>query len=226
VTVIEARSPPKDCRSSKTPSPELVEDNGAPWHAIRNKKHHFKGASYGFFRVAQQPLATAHDHLAAQLIYEIGEKSSGDAQLVLSYLRHLPVRLSQSRALFDSLTVFCDTWANYQRGDAPDKLINPRLYSRAIHTIQKAITGPLQLKAETLAAITTLQRMEILFDADRGSHRSIHYSGILALVQKKGPPNLEDALDVEIAIENQSTAVSVPPSLAASSRQNWANINY
>lgn len=57
--------------------------------------------------------------------------------------------------------------------------------------------------------MTLLQRIEVLFDVERGNHQTIHSGGMIPLMIKKGPPVLDDPLDMHLAHEVQTTLVGL-----------------
>lgn len=54
-----------------------------------------------------------------------------------------------------------------------------------------------------------LQKIELLFDVERGNHQTIHSGGMIPLMIKKGPPSLDDPLDMHLAHEAQVTLVKL-----------------
>ncbi|KAJ4252866.1 hypothetical protein NW762_010772 [Fusarium torreyae] len=180
--------------------PEVVDLDGfgnrAFWIVSRSQSH-------GFFRLSQQPSPTPTDRLGSYLITQSAK--SPELIINLAYFKHLPRRLNESPALANCLAVLCDSWTNFQRSIAPDRLIEPRLYGRALRSLHTALNGPKQLNVETLTAMTLLQRVEVLFDTRRGDHQTVHSGGMIPLMIKKGPPNLDDPLDIHLAHEVQDT---------------------
>ncbi|KAK6957112.1 hypothetical protein Daesc_002397 [Daldinia eschscholtzii] len=126
------------------------------------------GASFGHFRLApdgpRKNLTTVADRVGARLVgYLSHENASWDILSSFGYIKHLPVRLSESAALRDCVALMCSTWANARRDFASAQLIDSSLYGKALRTLQRAINDhDQQLSSETLAAATILERLELV----------------------------------------------------------------
>jgi hypothetical protein len=210
----------KDGLSSSVVQANADADKGAsPWFsidAIRSRRPE-GGSTYGFFRLAnsgprRNPVSGV-DRLVACLSAQLATKRFATTVSNLGYLSQLPRRLSESAVLRACVLLFCDAWAKYWRGLPISELIDPRLQSRALHSLQLELSGPRQAASETLAAITLLQRLEILFGPGDGKHRTLHSAGMLSLMAKRGPPKIDDSLDVHMALDNQATLVCQNPVL-------------
>lgn len=173
--------------------------------------HEPSGATFARFRIssgAPRPhLTTVADRVAARLITIVTGESASKVMLVnLGYIKYLPSRLQTSVALRDSINLMMSGWVSFMRGDPIAKAIDLKLYLKAIRSLQKALDGPESLRCETLAATTILERFEVAFDGG-GSHRAVHASGVRSLTSKRGPPNLDDEMDVLLALKNQVAMV-------------------
>ncbi|KAI1141337.1 hypothetical protein F5Y05DRAFT_257996 [Hypoxylon sp. FL0543] len=172
------------------------------------------GASFGHFRMSsdepRRNLTTVADRVAARLVgFLAHENAPWEVLAAIGYTKHLPARLGDSTALRDCVALMCSTWANSRRNLPAKQLIDSNLYGKALRSLQRALDDhKQQLKCETLAAATILERLEVLFDTRRPYHRTCHAFGINGLVMKRGPPNPEDDLDVHLAFENHAALVS------------------
>ncbi|KAI8965125.1 hypothetical protein F5Y11DRAFT_313926 [Daldinia sp. FL1419] len=172
------------------------------------------GASFGQFRFApdgpRKNLTTVAERVSARLVgYLSHENAPWDVLTVCGYTKYLPVRLIESAALRDSVALMVTTWVNSRRDFKSTPLIDSGLYGKALRTLQRAINDPQeQLKSETLAAATILERLELVFDTQRLYHRSRHWEGIQSLMIKRGPPDPQDPLDVHLMLENHAALVS------------------
>ncbi|OTA62336.1 hypothetical protein K449DRAFT_465111 [Hypoxylon sp. EC38] len=172
------------------------------------------GASFGHFRLsADEPRKTptsVADRVAARLVgFLVHENSPWDILAAIGYTKHLPARLGESPALRDCVALMCSTWANSRRNLPADQLIDSNLYGKALRSLQRALDDhKQQLRCETLAAATVLERLEVLFDTRRPYHRTRHAFGIKGLLMKRGPPDPNDDLDVHLAFENHAALVS------------------
>ncbi|RFN44689.1 putative c6 zinc finger domain protein [Fusarium flagelliforme] len=203
------RVKPEEGSSPSASASVAAKDATGPWLKIRNYKPKETNSTnrnapgYGFFRLSRQPSSTPTERLSSYLITQ--SSKSPDLIVNLAYLKHLPRRLSESPVLTNCLNVFCNCWSNFQRGLPPAQLIDARLYGLALRSLHAALNGPAQLRVETLTAMALLQRIEVLFDVERGNHQTIHSGGMIPLMIKKGPPSLDDPLDMHLAHEVQTT---------------------
>ncbi|KAI1211412.1 uncharacterized protein F4807DRAFT_451030 [Annulohypoxylon truncatum] len=172
------------------------------------------GAQLGHFRLsADEPrknLTTVADRVAARFVgYLTHERAAWDMLASAGYNRHLPVRLSESAALRDSVALVCSTWSNSRRNVPPDQIVDPNLYGKALRSLQRSLEDQqLQLRCETLAAATLLERVELIFDTHRPYQRTRHSFGISSLMSARGPPNPNDELDMHLALENHASMIS------------------
>lgn len=171
------------------------------------------GASFNHFRLhSHEPkknLTTVADRVAARLVGFIGnENASWDFLVYTGYIRHLPVRLSRSAALRDCVALMTSSWANYKRNLPVEQVMDSGLYGKTLRSLQRAIDDDRErLSCETLAAVTILERLELFFDTRRPHHKARHTIGIQNLMVNRGPPELDDHLDVHLALENHATLV-------------------
>lgn len=172
------------------------------------------GSQYGYFRLA--PLSgprkyptTVSDRLAAQLVRLLEKDASREILSNASYLEHIPTRLGDSPALRDCVALFCSAWGNYRRELIDRELIPPKAYGKALRSLQRALHTPNeQLRAETLGAVTIMERCNVLFDNDRTHRPMIHVRAIHNIMKTRGPPNLDDDLDLLLAMENRPTLLT------------------
>ncbi|KAI0169291.1 hypothetical protein GGR52DRAFT_574508 [Hypoxylon sp. FL1284] len=170
------------------------------------------GSSFNHLRIHCEPkrnLTSPADRVAARLVRHLGDDGAPWDLLAQSgYTRHLPVRLSRSAALRDCAALMTSAWNNYKRDLPADLVLDPVLYGRALHSLQRAINDQdQQLSCETLAAVTILERLELLFDTRRSQLGTRHVAGMLTLMVKRGPPKLEDHLDFHLALENHASLI-------------------
>ncbi|KAL1858645.1 hypothetical protein Plec18167_003480 [Paecilomyces lecythidis] len=53
-----------------------------------------------------------------------------------------------------------------------------------------------------------MERFEVLFDVTKPAHRVRHTQGIDALMRQRGPPDLKNEFDIQLAIENHASLIS------------------
>lgn len=156
---------------------------------------------------------TSEEKLAAKLAHAMAlSESSGDGNaLLLSHeaLSLMPARLAESAALSDALGCLLATFGNLRRALPFQDLIDLHTYGRALKSLQKSLKDPdQQLSTATLAAATVLYQIEIAYDSSKGPNKASHCGAIYSMMHARGPPSLEDALDVHLAFENQQPMLS------------------
>lgn len=176
------------------------------------------GSSYTRVRLASAPRSyptTTADRVASRLAAYLERGSRFDASLAADYFKLLPARLGSSAALRDAVALFCMGWGNFRRASPPKTIVDPRAYGKALRSLQRALSGDdnegKQLACETLAAASVMDRVDWLFGGQQTLQNVTHARGIYSLMATRGPPNLEDDLDVCLAFENQITVVCWPP---------------
>ncbi|CAH0047685.1 unnamed protein product [Clonostachys solani] len=142
---------------------------------------------------------TRYDHIALRLISSLERGPEGITTLRMSYLPELPVRLSESKCLRDSVDLFCAALIDFRSHKPEGELHVMTQYGKALRSLRMALLGNEALKPETMAAMALIERMEGLFK--RGSPSNVHTKGILQVLKMKGPPKLKDHLDVAVANE-------------------------
>lgn len=184
----------------------------APFHAIVaiNSRGVPGGASYSVLRLSQEPrpnLTTVADRLAASLVRHL---EHGSFLLTLGHIKFVPARVGASPALRDCVALLCSSWVNFRRALPVEQIINSQAYGKALRSLQTALNDEhQQLNAETLAAVTIMERVEIAFDARRPRHRAVHGQGMHGLMLKRGPPKLCDELDTCLAFDNMGSMVGI-----------------
>ena len=173
------------------------------------------GSSVSSFRFAStwpRPYpTTVSDRVASRIVSHLEKSSTGVRQYLLSnanYLALLPAHLSHCAALRDCVALFASAWANFQRGLPCSDVTDPKLYSQALKSLQRGLRRGPPFSSEMLAAISVLERFEIMFDAGRPLFWSLHRDGMAAILSSRGPPNLEDELSVWLALDNRAVLVS------------------
>lgn len=198
---------------------ELVVQFVSPGQKMKNLKSIRQqglpnGAQLGHFRLsADEPrknLTTVADRVAARFVGHLThEGAAWDMLATTGYNKHIPIRITESAALRDSVALLCSAWTNSRRNVPLDQIIDPNLYGKALRSLNRSLLDhQLQLRCETLAAASLLERIELLFDTHRPYHRTRHSFGISNLMMARGPPNPNDDLDVHLALDNHSSMVS------------------
>jgi hypothetical protein len=142
----------------------------------------------------------------------------------MSYLPQLPSRLVDSPCLRDSVDLFCAAWADFRRRQPQGELMAMPQYGKVLRSLTRTLMSEQALKVETLAAMVLLERTCKLFD--RGKFSSIHHQGILQMMERKGPPDLNDDLDITVTNEVHGLMVSIHYHTAFRYRSNTPNMNF
>lgn len=72
-----------------------------------------------------------------------------------------------------TVAMLCSTWANFRRALPVEQVFKSQTYGKALRSLQSALSDESQpLRAETLAAVTIMERVEAVFDARRPGHRA------------------------------------------------------
>lgn len=119
----------------------------------------------------------------------------------------LPMRMGHSAALRDCADLFLSAWANFQRGLPCAAVTDGRLYAKALRSLRCALDDQQTPGVDIVAALTLLERHEIMFDLSRPFYHSIHTGGLCAVMERRGPPNPSDELDVQLNLANYSLLV-------------------
>jgi hypothetical protein len=156
---------------------------------------------------------TSEEKLAAKLAHAMAasETSGYGNALLLSHevLALMAARISESSALSDALGCLLTTFGNLRRNLPFQDLIDLHTYGRALKSLQKAFKDPdQQFSTATLAAATVLYRIEVAYDSSKGPNKAFHCGSIYTMMCTRGPPSLEDMLDVHLAFENQQPMLS------------------
>ncbi|CAH0025785.1 unnamed protein product [Clonostachys rhizophaga] len=162
-------------------------------------------ASFGVFRL-QAPRATpttVSERVSSRLISLLKHGEDTGVAMQMSYLPHLPQRLSQSDCLRDCTALFCSAWSEYNRGKPVDQLLATKLYPKAIRSLQRAINGPHLYTVETLGAMIMFERIGTLFSNGEAHSFESHRRGIEHVMLGKGSLDAGDKLDLSLAFKSQ-----------------------
>lgn len=124
----------------------------------------------------------------------------------------LPARLGESTALRDCTALFASTWAKFRRGLSIEDVTDRQLYGKALRSLHSALNKQ-QFNCQTLAAITVMERFEIMFDPGRPLNWSAHRKGMITLMATRGPPTSGDEMDIILALDNYLLIVCFPDSV-------------
>lgn len=184
-----------------------------PEHILSNIDVHNApdGASFARFRwTSDEPRrlpTTVADRVAARLVHLADKDFERDILTSVGYLKHLPARLSENGALRDCVALLCSAWCNLRRGLSSKQVVDLKLYGKALRSLHNVLDSSERLTCETLAAVTVIERFEVIFDSGRPFHRARHSHGLQSMMRSKGPPKLNDELHIQLAFENHASLV-------------------
>jgi hypothetical protein len=172
-------------------------------------------SAYNLFRLVdtgppKANLTTVAERLAARLGRHIdGGLDFGNTG---TYVPHLPARLGSSAALRNAAALLCACWEDYRRSQTV-RLMPMKQYGAALRSIQQAINGRQSLDVETLAAVSVLNTVTLLFEGNQGPQTLVHLHGMAQLMANRGPPRLDDPLDCALTRDNFGVLVCSPTPL-------------
>ncbi|KAK7214183.1 hypothetical protein V2G26_021361 [Clonostachys chloroleuca] len=141
------------------------------------------------------------DQLASYLTAVLNDGTYQGDLAQLDVLSFIPQRLHVSPCLTDSVAFWCHLQLDTRRKLPKPSVATLHYYSKALQSLQSTLEGKNAYRTETLAAAVLLQRTTLPFHKMVKSDAIAHAKGISALVMQRGPPNLDDDLDVSLAIE-------------------------
>lgn len=155
--------------------------------------------------LARPMLTTVADRVAANLVHHLYNAPERGMITQTATLTEFPQRLAANASLRDSIALLCSVWGRFRRGQPAVEFITMPEYGRAIRSLSRTLQSDQVFTAETLAAITMLQRSEDLFDPGQRQFR--HEQGLTSLLEKIGPPEPGDLFYGSIVCETYSILV-------------------
>lgn len=119
------------------------------------------------------------------------------------WLHLTPQRIAAEPALCDTISLLLSTWSNAQNGLPREDLLDRTAYGKSLTSLRAALQDPVKAyDISTLAATTLIQGIETYYDTTRQPNQNTHASGLCALMVARGPPCLDDELDICLCFEN------------------------
>ena len=159
-------------------------------------------------RCYPSPTVVSHgttDSLVSRLVYvlESGLMRLPCISLKVPWLHLTPQRIAAEPVLCDSVSLLLNTWSNVQKCLPCEDLLDRAAYGKSLTSLRAALQDPVKAyDISTLAATTLIQGIETCYDTTRQPNQSNHASGLCALMVARGPPRLDDELDVSLCFEN------------------------
>ncbi|VUC21484.1 unnamed protein product [Clonostachys rosea] len=144
---------------------------------------------------------TRPDQVASYLTAILNDGTYQGDLAQLDMLSFIPQRLHLSQCLSDSVAFWCHLQLDTRRNLPKPSVATLHYYSKALQSLQSTLIGKAAYRTETLAAAVLLQRTTLPFHKSVKSDAIAHAKGISALVMQRGPPILDDDLDMSLAIE-------------------------
>ena len=115
-------------------------------------------------------------------------------------LQHIPKRIGHSTALDDAIKCVCSPYPSIGSPlvDTNGSMVAGRLYSRALRSLNRALSDTQESQSsETLAAAILLQMFE--HSVDHAEFRwVVHANGVIKMLELRGPDNVQNELDLSI----------------------------
>ncbi|KAI0387552.1 hypothetical protein F5Y04DRAFT_7102 [Hypomontagnella monticulosa] len=151
------------------------------------------------------PPCTREDRLASRLVQciDAGAGSDRDIRLRVTWIDLAVSRLRSSPVLYEATNLFLSSWTSFHSDPRANLYIDRAAYVKALRTLNAALSDPTQSRTvETLAATALVHRVEFDYEMRRNINESHHSNGLSALMMRKGPPRIDDDLDVRLCFEN------------------------
>lgn len=147
--------------------------------------------AHSFHLTNSRPSTTPSDRVAALLVamMNLDSESVNIAAVLLGRLRGIPPRLLGSACLRDAVAHKCADIKDMYLGLQPPSLSTLKLYGKALRSLQQALNGPEALSVETFAAGALIHDQQ----------RKDYIEEILLLMKARGPPKLDDQVEIDIA---------------------------
>ncbi|KAL7905155.1 hypothetical protein GGI35DRAFT_461035 [Trichoderma velutinum] len=150
-------------------------------------------------------LGNEADGAIAQLIAVIdaSRDMNLDALLSKKSFSLLPRYMISNQVLCNAVRFMVSCYTNHQRGIFPQELFDRRAYSQALRSLAQALQTPSnEISTPILAAISIIHRVVTTYEPEPEISHNKHLEGINAIMAARGPPNLDDDLDVSLMFDN------------------------
>lgn len=168
-------------------------------------------------------LGSEADGSIAQLIAVIdaSKDMNLDALLSKKSFTLLPRYMIGNQVLCNAVRFMVSCYTNHRRGIYPQELFDRRAYSQALGSLAQALQGPSNgITTPVLAAISIIHRvvvsvnmvgaiigvnaslLQTTYEPEAETSHNKHLEGINAIMAARGPPNLDDDLDVSLMFDN------------------------
>ncbi|KAI1371464.1 hypothetical protein F4677DRAFT_312149 [Hypoxylon crocopeplum] len=153
------------------------------------------------------PVMRPLDALAAKFIYCL-EAASGTGNDLLIWgpsIRMIPQRLgSASPVLRHAVELVVTSWTNSQRDIlSPETWLDLGLYTQALGSLQKALEEfEPDIGCDTIAAQALLQKIELIYDFERGANQERHAAGLTAVISGGGPWQVFSDLGLHLTFDS------------------------
>ncbi|KAH6630050.1 hypothetical protein B0J18DRAFT_420021 [Chaetomium sp. MPI-SDFR-AT-0129] len=167
-------------------------------------KHRFQDFESRCPAPTATPQGTA-DSLVSRLVYvlESDLMKSPCIRPKVPWLRLTPQRIPAEPVLCDAISLLLNTWFNAQKGLPREDVLDRKAYGKSLTSLRAALQNPTKVyDISTLVSTTLIQGIETCYDTTRQPNQNSHASGLCALMVARGPPCLDDELDVVLCFEN------------------------
>ncbi|KAL7782556.1 hypothetical protein V8C43DRAFT_326850 [Trichoderma afarasin] len=150
-------------------------------------------------------LGNEADGSIAQLnaVIDTSKDMNLDALLSKKSFTLLPRYMIGNQVLCNAVRFMVSCYTNHRRGIYLQELFDRRAYSQALASLAQALQGPSNgITTPVLAAISIIHRVVTTYEPEAETCQNKHLEGINAIMAARGPPNLDDDLDVSLMFDN------------------------
>lgn len=150
------------------------------------------------------PPTSPIDSLAQRLVAAIrcGPGIQRDISIRVPWIHLIPSRLESSQALRDAVQLFLNSWTTARCHPTEGSSLHRISYGIALKSLRTALQHPQEaFTSTTLAATSLLYTSEYNFELKRQANRNNHTSGLQGLIVERGPPRIDDELDVCLSFD-------------------------
>ncbi|CAH0028187.1 unnamed protein product [Clonostachys rhizophaga] len=154
-------------------------------------------ALHGSFRlqVPRFKSTTTADRVTSQLVHLLEIKERTGLELP-PYLKFVPERLSHSACLADSIALLYLTWQQASRGQSQAKVLESRIYGKALKSLQRAVNSQAVYTVETLAAMVILLGLTVHYKPFTLIDYRPHTVAIRHVMRQMGAPQIQSSLHI------------------------------
>ncbi|KAI0871644.1 hypothetical protein GGS24DRAFT_53364 [Hypoxylon argillaceum] len=127
-----------------------------------------------------------------------------DLRILGAFVPLIPQRMgSGNMALGHAVDLLLSAWSHSRRGLPSKEWLDLRTYNRALRSLKAALDdATVEQLTNTLTALCILQKIEVLYDFQRGSNQENHAAGLIAVINKGGAAQPRTAMALHVTFES------------------------